>query len=771
MTLLKYKKLSIPLLALIFVIGITVPFSARAWMMGADAAVVWIIQMLTKLWFFTWVTNYLLRMANGVLGWVTDPNFITDAGGYTQNTLVQEGWHITRDLVNMFFILIMVGIGIATILRVKGYEIKKLLPKAIIIILLINFTPIICGLIIDASNILTNFFLSAGSRGMGEMINRIEAPQSSIGGQIWSFVKGAATGNYEKMAFAIFHSLVTLTFNIIASFVLLALSVLFLMRYIMLWILVILSPLAFFCYILPNTKKIWTMWWNQFIQWCFIGIGAAFFLYLTQRIVDIIGDGKFITSPSAGETQMGDTGLAIVFLYLIPLVFLAAGYMATTMFAPTGAKQILGLAKWPMSKKGKATREKFKNWRQGKAREVAGPKVQKAINKLASYKPDWGQDNSSGTGVGRWAKRGAASVVGLATKTATEPTKMVFGKGSAASGRVTSEAYKKAKDQDMWANTTDLKTASKEQKLGIMRAMSERKQIKEAMKQNSIHTNDLTDVFKEATLTGDKKTTKELSIAMVHKEDVMQNFGKIAEKITGDKNGLSEKDKAKGYKSYQDKTLAGLRKEDDFEKLQMTDDLEEKMGDIAVNFYDAQQLGQAGRTLGRSFIDSVQNNAQEKGASWFFEINEDTGKARNPNVPRYFASTGAANMGHTPLSGANTIKEMEGFQVESRHWEAGIRAAKTPEEINNLVGEMDKHEEESANEEIKKIITSAKLAAQKKLQETTGTVKTKLGEIHVTEEATEDIRRQREERAPGGEGETERGRKAGKSRAPGGERD
>jgi len=487
MTFLKYKKLSFFSLISILSIGLFLPSSSEAWMGGVDAWIVKIVEILVSLWFAVGVSGYLLRMSNGFLGWVTDPNFITDVGGYTQNILVQEGWQITRDLVNMFFILIMVGIGIATILRVKGYEIKKLLPKAIIIILLINFTPIICGLIIDASNILTNFFLSAGTRGTGDMIIKVEAPQNSLGGQIISFIKAVVFLDWTGIALSMYHFIMTLVFNLFASFILLALGMIFMMRYIMLWILIILSPLAFFCYILPSTKKIWDMWWKQFIQWCFIGIGVSFFLYLTQRIIDIIGSGTFVMDPGAEGLQMGDSGLVVIFVYLVPLIFLAAGFMATTMFAPKGAKQILDLAKkgakWPTSKKGKETRAKFKDWRQGKARRVAGPKVQKAMSKLEGYQPSWGQDNTKGTKAGRWASRRAANIVGGASGVATTlTTKKIFGEGAEAqTGEI--DKYKNEADKFKtpearraeWVRAK--RQGNKEKQIGILQSAVDKKEI------------------------------------------------------------------------------------------------------------------------------------------------------------------------------------------------------------------------------------------------------------------------------------------------------
>ena len=114
---LEYKKLSIFLFFAIFIVGLFFPSSSSAWMMGLDAAIVWIVKMLTKLWFFGWVSKYFLTMSSGVLGWVTNPQFITDVGGYTQNTLVREGWQIIWDLFIMFFLLIWVVIGCANIYR------------------------------------------------------------------------------------------------------------------------------------------------------------------------------------------------------------------------------------------------------------------------------------------------------------------------------------------------------------------------------------------------------------------------------------------------------------------------------------------------------------------------------------------------------------------------------------------------------------------------------------------------------------------------------
>ena len=82
-------------------------------------------------------------------------------------------------------------------------------------------------------------------------------------------------------------------YNVMTGLVLMLYLFLFLFRVIALWILLILSPLAFACYILPNTKKYFEMWWQAFVQWCFIGVTAAFFIYLSSQMLVAINTIKF----------------------------------------------------------------------------------------------------------------------------------------------------------------------------------------------------------------------------------------------------------------------------------------------------------------------------------------------------------------------------------------------------------------------------------------------------------------------------------------------
>ncbi|GAH84046.1 unnamed protein product, partial [marine sediment metagenome] len=97
--------------------------------------------------------NWLVRAGGAFF------NGMLNLGFKSHLDIVKAGWEVTRDFSNMFFILFLVIIAFATILRFEKYGIKQLLPKIILIALLINFSLVICSVIIDFSNVAANFFI------------------------------------------------------------------------------------------------------------------------------------------------------------------------------------------------------------------------------------------------------------------------------------------------------------------------------------------------------------------------------------------------------------------------------------------------------------------------------------------------------------------------------------------------------------------------------------------------------------------------------------
>jgi hypothetical protein len=297
-------------------------------------------------------------------------------------TIVDIGWTFSRQFANMFFVLALAFIGLATILKIREYEAKKALPTLIIIALLINFTPVIVGFVVDMGNLVTKFFLDrTGSISiLGDIMN-------TAGNYLLTSIRDIFTKDgqflepdhfFEIMGTFLgitIYGLVLLVFFFLAGFIYLLIGAVFFCRTVILWVLMILSPIAFLSKVFPNTKTTkmvfpdilhWDKWWEKLIQWTIIGIPIGFFLYLSNSVLLAAGDfadkfgvGKLETrlGVMANQIELGNastsaqlsTALIGNFIPLfvsllaptISLMLLIMGTLISFKAAPEGAKGIM----------------------------------------------------------------------------------------------------------------------------------------------------------------------------------------------------------------------------------------------------------------------------------------------------------------------------------------------------------------------------------------------------------------------------------------------
>ncbi len=212
---------------------------------------------------------------------------------------VKIGWAIVRDLCNMFFILILLVIAFATILRIESYSAKRLLPKLLIMAVLINFSKTIFGLIIDFSQVIMLTFVNGfGTYGYNNLVNlfqiqgflQIWAPNSSTSAPIseWAVVA------------AIIAAVMAMIITTIVVLVMLAVLV---MRVIMLWVYTILSPLVFFGAAFPGGQKYTSRIWEDFIKQVLVGPLLAFFIWLALSTA--MNSSKVIGNLTANQQGTG----------------------------------------------------------------------------------------------------------------------------------------------------------------------------------------------------------------------------------------------------------------------------------------------------------------------------------------------------------------------------------------------------------------------------------------------------------------------------------
>lgn len=390
------KKSAIFITLLLFVVlGLLLPFhltlASVAAVAGGYAAV------LVKLLMVVAITGGLVDFAIALLEFAISPHYVSLP--YTSGGIVDIGWPFVQDLANMILVIILVFIGLATTLKIKDYEAKKTLPILIIVGLLINFSKVILGLVIDAGNILMNFFLVARAGIWGEFSGMIMYYVESfiraheglgVAGLLLKPIVELITGA------VIIKAVLIIILNLLLFLVILLFAFIFFARPIALWILVIFSPLALVFYILPGTRSYFYFWLNQIIQWSFIGVILAFFLYLTSHLLANLQKADF------PKPEVGTLGL---FNELIPLFgiffFMFFGLLISLSTSAVGAKTIIEASKKGAKKYGKlaaltagamAGSVIRKKWETSPIAEKIREKAMALAMKTPPTTPTWGQN-------------------------------------------------------------------------------------------------------------------------------------------------------------------------------------------------------------------------------------------------------------------------------------------------------------------------------------------------------------------------------------------
>ncbi|HQC46086.1 MAG TPA: hypothetical protein PK193_00780, partial [Candidatus Paceibacterota bacterium] len=285
-----------------------------------------------------------------------------------RSVFVVEGWGIVRDICNLFFIFILLYIAFKVVLGLGSgkSDPKSLIINVIIIGLLINFSLFATRLIIDASNILSRVFYnsetisfksssgadvtlgSAGEIKFSEVLVQKVNPVSLLtesgsvglmGGKSENMSGaleeaeqeqnvGATRG--EKSIFVdktipiglgtfIIMCILIAAICIIGIVVFFNLTFVFIARVVMLWLAMILSPIAFFSHTTPELENLkfigFKNWLKETASMAFVAPIFCFFLYI---IITFLDSGLGIT-----DAYRSPTGFEFVLRILIPFLFLS----------------------------------------------------------------------------------------------------------------------------------------------------------------------------------------------------------------------------------------------------------------------------------------------------------------------------------------------------------------------------------------------------------------------------------------------------------------
>lgn len=289
---------------------------------------------------------------DGGLGWMICPLSRTIANGMdyiygvvasflkvqpisTDNSgSMYQMWNIVKNAANILFII---GFLILIYAQISGsvvsnYTIKKILPRIIVAAVLVNTSYWICALGVDISNILGSSIdqMFQNLRDITGAANSTATQPIDWSSVSWTNVTAAALGGgaiigiahivpSAGMAFAVLGALIPALFAVFVAVTILA------ARQALITIFIIISPLAFVAYLLPNTEEWFGRWRKLFIS-MLIMFPAFSVVFGASQVAGII----IIQNAQSLPVVILGLLVQVVPLFITPfLIKLSAGVLGT----------------------------------------------------------------------------------------------------------------------------------------------------------------------------------------------------------------------------------------------------------------------------------------------------------------------------------------------------------------------------------------------------------------------------------------------------------
>jgi hypothetical protein len=218
----------------------------------------------------------------------------------------------------------------------NNYSIKKILPRLIIVAIAVNLSFYICAAMVDISNI-----LGANLKDfIGNIYNNPDPTKYGWAGSLGYWTAGAALATVGGIAviILIFCNLGTVLLGFLLVLAVLAL------REVLVTVLIIISPIAFVLYLLPNTEKWFKKWLNEFARCLFVYPAIALVWGATELVTYIM------LSSDPGQTDVMTFVMVCVVqivpvIAIIPIMKMGGSALGKLQGAVSGGLEKTGLRK------------------------------------------------------------------------------------------------------------------------------------------------------------------------------------------------------------------------------------------------------------------------------------------------------------------------------------------------------------------------------------------------------------------------------------------
>lgn len=249
-----------------------------------------------------------------------------NADEVSTGSTLYESWKDFRDYANIGFAILFAIVVFSQVsgIGLSNYNIKKMLPSLIMVAVMVNISFFICQVAVDITNIV--------GEGIGGVLEHIgDVSMSSAEGRTPFETAGYITaGLFSAAGIAlagyVAAPIVVTSIGTILIAVLLAgisaligfffLLILMALRKAILYVVILVAPLAFICYAFPNTKSLFDKWKKLFISLLFVFPICQILVYGGQAMSKLM----MSSDENSFFFQFTAMMLQIVPIFFIPMV-------------------------------------------------------------------------------------------------------------------------------------------------------------------------------------------------------------------------------------------------------------------------------------------------------------------------------------------------------------------------------------------------------------------------------------------------------------------
>lgn len=217
-----------------------------------------------------------------------------------------NGWQIMRNFANVAFVIafLVIIFSQVTSVGITNYGIKKMLPRLIVAAVLVNVSYWVCAIAVDLSNILGSS-MNGLFQSIKDGIPLPAASATSATGDGWAGIASVVLAGTIAGGVALFVGLsALLPMLLFVGLTILTVFLILTLRQALVILLVVISPLAFVAYLLPNTEGLFKKWRQLFqtllLMYPIIGLMFGASALASKILMTSAGDNYPIKIAAAG---------------------------------------------------------------------------------------------------------------------------------------------------------------------------------------------------------------------------------------------------------------------------------------------------------------------------------------------------------------------------------------------------------------------------------------------------------------------------------------